>query len=107
MLVVWRLTDPDWLDDAEVVVGELVTNSIRHGGGLIELSMEAHADQVLIKATDGTSVVPRRREPGAGGGFGLRLIEAFSDSWGVHEFQGGKRVWVRLRRYPGQRERES
>jgi anti-sigma regulatory factor (Ser/Thr protein kinase) len=101
MLEAWRMTDPVWLDDAEVVVGELVTTAVRHGEGGIELSLQAHEGQVLIKATDGLSVIPRRAEPGLGGGFELRLIEAFSVAWGVAEFQGGKRVWVRLRPYPG------
>jgi anti-sigma regulatory factor (Ser/Thr protein kinase) len=107
MLVVWQLTDPAWLDDAEVIVGELVTNAYRHGGGLLQLSMEAHADQVMVRVADGSSVVPRPHEPGTGGGFGLRLIEAFAEDWGVQPFQGGKQVWVRLRRYPGQRQREA
>jgi hypothetical protein len=105
MLAAWRMTDPTWLDDAEVVVGELVTTAVRYGEGGIELSMEAHDGRVTVKLTDGQSVVPRRVEPGVGGGFPLRLIEAFADAWGVREHHGGKQVWVRLRPYPDELDR--
>ena len=106
MLVAWRMTDETWLDDAEVVVGELVTTAVRHGEGGIELSMEAHDGRVIVKVTDGLSVIPRRTEPDGGGGFELRLIEAFSDAWGILDHQGGKRVWVRLRPHPGMGDQE-
>ncbi|MEV0268011.1 MAG: ATP-binding protein [Hamadaea sp.] len=96
MLVAWDLPDTGWLDDAELLVSELVSNAVRHGGGCIELSVQSHEQGVTIKAADGSSVVPRRRDPGDDGGFGLQIIEAISEGWGVEEFQGGKRVWVRL-----------
>ena len=104
MLIAWQLTDPDWLDDAELVVSELVTNAVRHGGGCIELSIQSHEGQVLVKAADGSSVVPRDRgpHPDGRGGYGLRLIEACGEAWGVQDFHGGKQVWVRLRPCPGQ-----
>lgn len=101
MLIAWRFTDPAWLDGAEVVAGELVTNAVRHGGGLVEVALEAHEGQVVIKVSDGSSVIPERREPDGRGGYGLRLIEAFGDGWGVRDHRGGKQVWVRLRREPG------
>lgn len=100
MLIAWQLTDPDWLDDAEVVVSELVTNAVRYGGGCIELSLQSHEGQVIVKAADGSSVVPRDRGPRAEGGYGLRLIEACGGAWGVDDFHGGKQVWVRLRPCP-------
>jgi anti-sigma regulatory factor (Ser/Thr protein kinase) len=101
MLIAWQLTDPDWLDDAELVVSELVTNAVRFGGGCIELSMQSHEGRVILRAADGSSVVPRDRGPGAEGrGYGIRLIESCGEAWGVEDFHGGKRVWVRLRVCP-------
>lgn len=97
MLIAWQLLDLDWLDGAELVVSELVTNAVRYGGGCIELSMQSHEGRVILKAADGSSVVPRDRGPRAnGGGYGIRLIESCSEAWGVEDFRGGKRVWVRL-----------
>lgn len=101
MLIAWQLTDPDWLDEAELVVSELVTNAVRYGGGCIELSMQSHEGRVILKAADGSSVVPRDSGPRAGGGgYGIRVIDACSEAWGVEDFHGGKRVWVRLHPCP-------
>jgi len=102
LLIGWELSDPVWLDDAELVVSELVTNAVRYGGGCIALSLQAHEGQVLVQAADGSSVIPRDRGPHAdgGGGYGLRVIESCGESWGVEDFHGGKQVWVRLRPCP-------
>ncbi|MEV6967935.1 ATP-binding protein [Hamadaea sp. NPDC051192] len=100
MLMAWDLPDIGWLDDADLLVSEIVSNAVCHGGGCIELSVQSHEQGVTIKAADGSSVVPRRRAAGENGGFGLQIIEAISEGWGVEEFQGGKRVWVRLRPCP-------
>ncbi|MEV6305943.1 ATP-binding protein [Actinoplanes sp. NPDC051861] len=91
----WGFKDPDWLDGAAVVVSELVTNAVRHGGGCIELQLEAHDGRVVVSVADGSSVVPRRRDPDEGGR-GLALIEAMSCSWTVQNYKGGKRVRVEL-----------
>jgi len=106
MLAGWGFQDPRWLDDAELVVSELVTNAVRHGGGLIELRLEAHDEAILVSAADGSSVVPRRRAPDGGprddGGRGIAIIEEFAQDWGVENHEGGKRVWVRLAAPPTQ-----
>ncbi|GAA2031305.1 ATP-binding protein [Terrabacter terrae] len=93
----WNCTDEDWLRDAELVVSELVTNAIRHGGGGLELALTMHERSVTVSVADGSAVIPvLALEPGAEGGWGLRIIEALSDAWGVDNQRGGKRVWVRL-----------
>ena len=97
----WGYRDDGWLELAAVVVSELVTNAVRHGGGCIGLDIEAHAGRVIIAVADGSSVVPRRRDPDQAGGRGLALIEGMSARWGVHDHEGGKRVWVQLNECPG------
>jgi anti-sigma regulatory factor (Ser/Thr protein kinase) len=79
-----------------VVVSELVTNAVLHGGGCVELNLAAHDERVVIAVADGSAVVPRRRDPDQAGGRGLRLIEALAVGWGVHDHEGGKRVWVEM-----------
>jgi anti-sigma regulatory factor (Ser/Thr protein kinase) len=101
VLAGWGFDDEDWLSDACVVVSELVTNAVRHGSGSLEIGIQAHAERVVVSATDGSSVVPRRREPDGTGGRGLAVIEAFAAGWGVEDHQGGKRVWVELPACPG------
>lgn len=94
----WNCTDEDWLFDAGLIVTELVTNAIRHGGGGLELMLTMHERSVTVSVADGSAVLPERHEPDADadGGRGLLLIEALGAAWGVEDHQGGKRVWVRL-----------
>ncbi|WIM98832.1 ATP-binding protein [Actinoplanes oblitus] len=96
VLAGWGFADQDWLDGAAVVVSELVTNAVRHGGGCLALQVEAHDGQVMISVADGSSVVPRRRDPDDEGGRGLALIEALAAAWSVHNHEGGKQVRVTL-----------
>ncbi|MEV4415807.1 ATP-binding protein [Catellatospora sp. NPDC049609] len=100
ILLTWGYADGDWLDEAGLLISELVGNAVRHGGGCLEVRVQAHGAMVTVSAADGSSVIPRRREPGPHGGLGLALIERFAAGWGVEDHHGGKRVWIRLRAYP-------
>lgn len=99
----WGFRDPDWLDGVSVVVSELVTNAVRHGGGCVALHVEAHDEKVVVSVADGSSVVPRRRDPDGIGGRGIALIEALAVGWTVQNHEGGKRVLVELYPCPGAR----
>ncbi|WP_432840937.1 ATP-binding protein [Dactylosporangium sp. CA-092794] len=96
VLLSWGLDDPAWLDAAEVVVSELVTNACLHGGGAIELSVRWHDPAVTVSVVDGASVVPHGPGPNGTGGAGMTIIEALTTRWGVEDHQGGKRMWVEL-----------
>lgn len=100
LLITWGFTDADWLDRAGVVVSELVTNSVLHGGGVVELRVELAQGMVTISSTDDSPVLPHKRQPDASGGHGLRIIEQYSAAWGVEPLATGKRVWVRLPSHP-------
>ena len=99
----WGFRDTEWLDGASVVVSELVTNAVRHGGGCVSLQLEAYGEHVIVSVADGSSVVPRRRDPDSSGGRGILLIEALSAGWSVENHEGGKRVRVELPPCPGLR----
>ncbi|MEU8820524.1 ATP-binding protein [Actinoplanes sp. NPDC048796] len=86
---------------AALVISELVTNAVQHGGGSVRLDIEAHDTQVVLSVADGSSVIPRRREPDGRGGRGLTLVEACTVRWYVEDFRGGKRVRAHLLPYPG------
>lgn len=100
VLAGWGYHDPAWLDSVILVVSELVTNAVQHGGGCLDLSLQAHEELVTVSVADGSPVVPRPRTADATGGRGLLLIEALTTRWGVTDHHGGKRVWAELRRYP-------
>ena len=95
---------PRRLEDARLLVSELVTNAIRHAG--------LHADDVikLVVVTGERALRIEVRDPGPGfdvaepapdparpSGWGLYLVRELSDRWGV-ERQGETRVWFELDR---------
>ncbi|MGH2956007.1 MAG: ATP-binding protein [Solirubrobacterales bacterium] len=86
---------------ALLIVSELVTNAIKHGPDApVHLRMRRRDGTVRGEVTDqgeGAIEVGRTVEPGSGG-FGLRLVDAFSDRWGVDP--AGPRVWFELRDRP-------
>lgn len=87
---------------AALMVSELVTNAVVHGVGAISLRIDAEAGTVRIEvADDGDVAVAPSPEPGAHGGWGLRIVEQLADEWGVHD--GSTRVWFRLGRPHPQR----
>ena len=90
------------LVDAQLLVSELVANSVRHADAVHDavVSVRAHvgADVLVLEVHDqGTRGSVRRRAPDmhTGGGFGLNIIDTLSRRWGVNR-DAGTRVWVEL-----------
>ena len=90
------------LADAQLIVGELVANSVRHADAPADavVSVRAQvADDVLrLEVEDrGSSGSIARRAPDLenGGGFGLNVVETLSRRWGVHR-DVGTHVWAEL-----------
>jgi anti-sigma regulatory factor (Ser/Thr protein kinase) len=97
------------LDNAQLLVSELVTNSVRHSGAATDdelvvrmsLAREAFRLEVEDSGQDGF-VAPRSTDPVTGGGIGLNLVQTLSERWGVERvLEGGTRVWAQLLRAPG------
>jgi anti-sigma regulatory factor (Ser/Thr protein kinase) len=92
------------LGDARILVTELVSNSVRHAGsGAIELTLDLTATHLLIAVTDaGAVTAPALVDDGGAAlvphGWGLRLVESLSDSWGVRDGAGHRTVWCEVRR---------
>jgi anti-sigma regulatory factor (Ser/Thr protein kinase) len=85
------LLPPGRLEDVQLVVSELVTNSIRHAELLphdqISLSVAVSAGSVRGRVCDPGSGFEADSElhprPGLKGGWGLPIVERMSDRWGV------------------------
>jgi signal transduction histidine kinase len=91
--------DPAILEDARLLLTELVTNSVRHGEGeQVRVIVDRPADDVLRceVVDDGHGFLPiaRPRRRDEIGGWGLRLVERMASSWGVR--QGSTHVWFEL-----------
>jgi anti-sigma regulatory factor (Ser/Thr protein kinase) len=95
------------LDSARLVVSELVSNSVRHSGvsdGVVVVDVQLTAAMVRLEVADpGCAGVIGLRSPdhANGGGFGLQLVAALSERWGLERVAtGGTRVWAQLSRTP-------
>jgi anti-sigma regulatory factor (Ser/Thr protein kinase) len=101
-----RVAEP-FLDEVqfnsfELVVSEVVSNAVRHGGDLgepIRLAVTPKDGYVCVQVTDaGPGLVPK---PGAleaddDGGFGLFIVEQLTRRWGVTREDSRTRVWFEL-----------
>lgn len=92
---------PALVDDAELVVSELVTNAVLHAGGaVVALTARMCGEGVLeLRVSDGSSAVPRERRSGDADedGRGLLLCRALAERFGWEALPGGgKSVWARL-----------
>ena len=102
--------EDDVLDRAMLLVSELVTNSVRHGGlrpdQEIELTVRASPHHLRVEvAAPGegfelaSSPPPTRRDAPAGG-WGLYLVDRLSSAWGV-EGGGVTKVWFEMDKLSG------
>ncbi|MEU0857523.1 ATP-binding protein [Streptomyces griseofuscus] len=74
------------LDDAKLLISELVTNALRYGGGgEIGFRLIVTVRRVVIAVNDGSPVTPRLSVVGADeqSGRGLLLVASLADDWGV------------------------
>jgi anti-sigma regulatory factor (Ser/Thr protein kinase) len=85
------------IPDAVLVFSELVTNALMHAGGAIRIVV-AHGEHTLrLEVHDRTHSIPVIADiSGAAGGFGLKIVEQLSESWGWEQTGGGKVVWAEL-----------
>ena len=95
---------PELMDDALLLISELVTNAVLHGGPPISLAIECDETLLHVRVRDGSSALPAPRVAGveAEGGRGMMLVALLTTTWGVtpvaDDYGGGKEVWFELRR---------
>jgi len=96
------------LETAQLLVSELVTNSVRHSGASagesvvvrVQLTDSMVRLEVSDPGCDGV-IAPRAPDLEGGGGFGLNVVRTCSERWGLEHFAaGGTRVWAQLARAP-------
>jgi anti-sigma regulatory factor (Ser/Thr protein kinase) len=94
----------DRLDDFVVAVNELLTNAVRHGGGLGRLALWRQDGDVVCEVSDsGAGLAAPRPAPQVRpaadqpGGWGLWLAEELTDTFQVETGTGGTTVRVSSR----------
>ncbi|MFJ9341947.1 ATP-binding protein [Streptomyces sp. NPDC101733] len=90
-------------DTVVLVVSELVTNALRHGGGTYKLDLTAHPGGIEVAVHDPSPpLMPRQRVPdliGGTGGFGCHMINDLAlTTSATRRASGGKTVTALLPR---------
>ncbi|WP_019072424.1 ATP-binding protein [Streptomyces hokutonensis] len=89
-------------DTVVLVVSELVTNALRHGGGTCTLDLTAHPDSIEVAVHDHSPEMPRMRTPDLNdgtGGFGWPMVNRLARTTAVtRQADGGKIVSALLAR---------
>ena len=88
------------IDDARLLLSELVTNAVRHGEGAgpIELAVRCEDRLLHVEVHDnGPGFAPPERTADSplDSGWGLYLVRTLSDRWGVAA-DGSDCVWFEL-----------
>jgi anti-sigma regulatory factor (Ser/Thr protein kinase) len=97
LLATWGVHD-EAVDDALLVVEELVANALDHARSRFDVVVRL-ADGVLhVSVRDRSTGVPRVQpfDPHAARGRGLQLVETLSWRWGCDAHADGKTVWAEL-----------
>lgn len=105
--LVRRLVDPtlsELVDVVELLVTELVTNSIVHAASAPRVEVVLRPGRVRVAVHDADPTLPRQRVPDRGrpGGRGLLLVDDLATRWGADPSGDGKVVWFELERPPPQ-----
>jgi CheY-like chemotaxis protein len=90
----------DVLEDAQLVVSELVTNALVHGGSRCELGIAFRNGSLRVEIRDRQSGGPEVQAADTENehGRGLVLVSAMTDAWGMEPLDPvGKVVWAELR----------
>ena len=93
----------DLVDEAEIVVSELLGNAVRHGralpDGTVRVQWQVKAGVIELDVTDGGGgPTPKPQHPAvyATSGRGLRIVRSLAHEWGVLDEDRGRTVWVCL-----------
>ncbi|MFJ8887919.1 ATP-binding protein [Streptomyces sp. NPDC102402] len=82
--------------DALLVTSELVTNAVRHGGGLTGFTAEITDDGLLLTVADASTRAPVTAERAPGvvtvGGYGWLLVRRLAKRVSVTYLPGGKHI---------------
>jgi anti-sigma regulatory factor (Ser/Thr protein kinase) len=92
---------PDQLADVRLVVSELVTNAVVHGGldlgEPISMTVQIAASRIRVEIVDrgrGFTEAPGR--PANRQGWGLSIVDQLAERWGT-ERGAGTKVWAEFR----------
>ncbi|MGZ4705706.1 MAG: ATP-binding protein [Acidimicrobiales bacterium] len=88
------------IDDAQLVLGELMSNAVEHAHSVIDVSVARMGDALRIEVDDDDRTGQPRvlhPDPTSETGRGLLIVERVALRWGVERHWGdGKTLWAEL-----------
>lgn len=96
-LRIWSRADLS--ETAELLVGELVTNALRHSVSRhVELRLVRSGSTLICEVEDDDHTLPTLLSAGPGDEFGrgLRIVSVLAKEWGTSRTNSGKTVWFEL-----------
>lgn len=84
------------VDDAVLVVDELVSNALRHGEPPRRCRLVRVGRRLRVEVDDAGLGWPRIRTADASGGRGLVIVQALAAGWGVIRHPRHKTVWAEV-----------
>lgn len=92
--------DQELLEAAELLVTELVTNSVLHASSAPQLEVRIDEQRLRVEVHDADPTLPVLKDPGpaATGGRGVLLLDRMASRWGAEPHEAGKVVWFELDR---------
>jgi anti-sigma regulatory factor (Ser/Thr protein kinase) len=96
-LAEWSLPDAI-VEDATLIVSELLTNAVVHGAPPIRLRLRRTPRELAIEVDDESSAMPRKLRAGPNDlhGRGLAIVAAIGSRWAARANGHGKTVWSSL-----------
>lgn len=93
-LAQWKLSH--LTDTMNLLVSELVTNAVVHGGTQADLKLLFHSGRLRVEVRDGNNAKPKVKNYSttATTGRGMQIVDALADCWGTRNEGPGKVVWL-------------
>ena len=89
---------PDNLvDDAALVIGELVTTSVRQAHMAVQVVVVVAADEVTVRVYDKGTMPPAGLTDRPAAGRSWDTVRRLGTSWGYHGGAGGRAMWASFR----------
>ena len=97
LLTAWGVA-ADAVDDALLVVEELVANVVDHARTRFQLVVRLTGRVLHVAVSDGAVALPLLQpfDPGAARGRGLQVVGTLALEWGFDPHDRGKTVWADL-----------
>ena len=94
--------DNELLSSIELLVSELVTNTVLHTSSGARLDVHVNRATIRVEVFDEDATLPELRMPDdhETGGRGLQLVDHIASRWGSEPQRDGKVVWFEIDRTP-------